>query len=65
MTKAELRNMIEAAVEEKLLEVLGDPDSGLPIRKSIKDRLRRQQRAVSKGERGIPLADVAAKVNLE
>jgi hypothetical protein len=31
MTKGELREMIEASVERKLLELLGDPDEGLPI----------------------------------
>jgi hypothetical protein len=31
MTKGELREMIEAPVERKLLELLGDPDEGLPI----------------------------------
>ena len=46
--------MIETAVEQKLLELLGDPDEGLPIRKSLQDRLLRQKQAVSGGERGEP-----------
>jgi hypothetical protein len=45
MTKGELREMIEASVERKLLELLGDPDEGLPIRKAVRDRLLRQQQA--------------------
>jgi len=52
MTKGELREMIEAAVEQKLLKLLGDPDEGLPIRKSVRDRLLRQKQSVSGGERG-------------
>jgi predicted RNase H-like HicB family nuclease len=30
MTKEELREMIEASVEQKLLEILGDPDEDSP-----------------------------------
>jgi hypothetical protein len=31
MTKGALRQMIKASVERKLLELLGDPDEGLPM----------------------------------
>jgi hypothetical protein len=65
MTKGELREMIEASVERKLLELLGDPDEGLPIRKMVRDRLLRQQRAVSAGERGESLEDVVRRLGLE
>jgi hypothetical protein len=58
MTTGELREMIEASVERKLPELLGDPDEGSPIRKTVRDRLMRQQQAVSAGERGEPLEDV-------
>ena len=58
MTKDELREIIEVAIEQKLLELLGDPDEGLPIRKSVRDRLLRQKQAVAAGERGKPLEDV-------
>lgn len=54
MTKGELREMIEAIIEQKLLELLGDPDEGLPIRKSVRDRLLRQKQAIAEGERGEP-----------
>lgn len=47
MTKDELRAMIETAVEQKLLELLGDPDEGLPIRKTVRNRLLRQRQAVN------------------
>ncbi|MDE2059281.1 MAG: hypothetical protein KGL31_06265 [candidate division NC10 bacterium] len=43
MTKGELREMIETSIEQKLLELLGDPDEGLPFRKSVRDRLFRQK----------------------
>jgi hypothetical protein len=65
MTKGELRDVIEAAVEHKLLELLGDPDEGLPVRKSVRDRLLRQKRAVSAGERGESFEDVVRRLGLE
>jgi hypothetical protein len=65
MTKSELREMIETIIEQKLLELLGDPDEGFPIRKSVRDRLLRQKQAVAGGERGEPLEDVVRRLGLE
>lgn len=65
MTKSELREMIETVVEQKLLELLGDPDEGLSVRKSVHDKLVRQKRAVAKGERGEALEDVLGRLRLE
>lgn len=64
MTKDELQKMIEAIIEQKLIELLGDPDEGLPLRKSVRERLLRQKRAVAKGERGEPLEDVVQRMGL-
>ena len=65
MTKDELRKMIEATIEQKLLELLGDPDEGLPIRKQIHDRLLRQKQAVAAGERGRSFREVVRRISLE
>jgi hypothetical protein len=65
MTTGELREMIEASVERKLLELPGDPDEGLPLRKAVRDRLLRQQQAVTAGERGEPFEDVGRQLVLE
>jgi hypothetical protein len=65
MTTSELREMIETIIEQKLLELLGDPDEGLPMRKSVRDRLLRQKQAVAVGERGEPLEDVVRRLGLE
>jgi hypothetical protein len=59
MTKKEFTNILSAVVEQKLLELYGDPDEGLTIKEHLRKRLIRQKKAVSKGERGIALADVA------
>jgi hypothetical protein len=65
MTKDELREMIETTVEQKLVELLGDPDEGLPMRKLIRDRLLRQKKAVAAGERGEPFQNVIRRIGLE
>ena len=44
MTRAEFKEMLEDVVEQKLVEILGDPDEGLEIRKAVRDRLLRQRR---------------------
>jgi len=64
MSQDELREMIESSVEQKLLELLGDPDEGLVLKKSVRTRLLRQQKAVVSGERGRALQDVARELGL-
>ena len=55
----------EAILDQKLVELLGDPDEGLPIRKDVRERLLRQKQAVAAGERGQELAEVARRLGLE
>ncbi len=65
MSRDELKELIADTVEQKLLELLGDPDEGLEIRKSVQDRLLRQKKAVAAGERGEPFEDVVRRLGLE
>ena len=65
MTKDELREMIESIIEQKLLELVGDPDEGLPIRETIRDRLLRQKESVASGERGEPFGELIQRLGLE
>ncbi len=69
MTQAEFKEMlesvVEATVEEKLLEILGDPDDGLDLRVAVRDRLIRQKEAVVKGQYGQPMEDLARELGLE
>jgi len=58
MTQDELREMIESLIEQKMVELLGDPDEGLEIREALRTRLLRQREAAAAGERGEPLEDV-------
>lgn len=48
MTTKELQKMIGAVVEEKLIELLGDPDHGLEIKKSLRNRLLRQKKGIAR-----------------
>ena len=65
MTKDELQEVIGSVVEQKLIELFGDPDQGLPVKKSLVMRLRRQKAAVARGQRGERLEDVARRLGLE
>ncbi len=64
MTAGELKRLVGLAVEEKRIELLGDPDEGLVLRESLRKRLLRQKRAVAKGERGELLEDVVRRLKL-
>jgi len=64
MTKEQLREMIGETVEEKLIELLGDPDEGLTVKRALHARLLRQRRKVASGERGETLDDVARRLGL-
>ena len=65
MTKTELKEMVELIIEQKLLEFLGDPDEGMTLRKSVRDRLLRQKQAVRAGDRGEPFEDVVQRLESE
>jgi hypothetical protein len=69
MTKEEFKKMIgvvvEASVEQKLIELLGDPDEGLEIREAVRDRLVRQRHAVVAGEQGLPFEDIVQQLGLD
>jgi hypothetical protein len=54
LTVDELKDLIEQTVEQKLLELLGDPDEVLELREEVKARLRRSLARERKGMRGIP-----------
>ena len=56
--------MIEVTIEQKLLELLGDRDEELSLKKLLHDRLVRQKKAVATGERGEPFTDVIRRLRL-
>jgi hypothetical protein len=64
MTADELREIIEETVEGKLIELLGDPDEGLEIQDSLRERLLLQSERVAAGDRGEALEDVARRLGI-
>lgn len=60
-----LKNFVVEVVEEKLKEILGDPDYDLELKEKIKQRLKRTFKAEEKGERGIPADKFAKKIGVE
>lgn len=64
MTAEELQEIIASVVEEKLLELLGDPEDVARLRDDVRDRLMRQRDEVARGERGIPLGDATERLGL-
>ena len=64
VTADELREMIGAIIEQKLIELFGDPDDGLVMTKTLRNRLLRQKKAVAKGERGELFEEVVARLRL-
>ena len=60
----ELREIIGSVVEQKLKEMLGDPDEGFEIRAEVQDRLLRQKKTVANGERGEELDKVAKRLGI-
>ncbi len=64
MTGEELRELVGAAVQRKIVELLGDPDAGLVLRENVRKRLLRQRQAVAKGERGQSLETVIRRLRL-
>jgi hypothetical protein len=65
MTAAELRDVVEEAVERKLTEMLADPDRGRTLRATVAQSLRRSLQAIRRGERGVPAREVAKRFGLK
>ena len=65
MTKEELRELIEDVVEQKILELLKDPDRELSLRESLKERLKKQKAEVLSGKRGKRFEEVVKELDLE
>ncbi|MFQ5852744.1 MAG: hypothetical protein ACE5JU_19470 [Candidatus Binatia bacterium] len=64
LSSEELKALIQEAVEEVLLELLGDPDQGLELREDLQERLKRSLERVRRGERGIPAEEVVKRIGL-
>ena len=68
MTRSELQEMletiVEATVEQKLLEILGDLDEWEEVQPAIRDRLLRQRQLIAAGQRGQSFEEVVQRLHL-
>jgi hypothetical protein len=63
VSREELVEIVETAVERKLLELLADVDA-ITLKPEVKERLLRQEKMVAAGERGHDLADIIEQLDL-
>ena len=64
LTTEKLRELIAEVVEEKLLELLGDPDAGLDVRDDVRERLLRSRAAVERGASTVALEKLAEELGV-
>ena len=64
MTLDQLRILIRETVEEKLEELLGDPDWSLELNESVRERLRDSLHQAEQGAPGVSIEDVVKKTGL-
>ena len=65
MTKKEFTGILSNIVEQKLVELYGDPDEGLNIKDQLRKRLIRQKKSTLKGNRGVDLSTALKQIGLE
>ena len=65
MTKEELKELIEVSIEQKLLEIFGDPEDELELKDVVQKQLQHQKAAVMAGERGKTLESVLKHLKLD
>jgi len=57
----ELRALIADVVEEKLRELVGDPDAGLELRPEVRERLLKTLNRPRESRRTVPASEVASQ----
>jgi hypothetical protein len=65
LTAEELRTLIGEVVEEKLREMLGDPDEGLSLRPDVRERLIKSLSQPKESRRTVSAPEVARNLGLD
>ena len=65
LTVDEFRRIIEETIEQKLSEMLGDPDEGLELRPEFEQRLRRSLAYAAVGGETLSLEGITAHVEMD
>lgn len=63
--REQLEGWVEHIVDQRLVELFGDPDEGLELRPKLVERLREQQKQVAAGDLGVPYDEVKRRLGLE
>ena len=61
----ELKTLIEEVVEDKLREMLGDPDEGFTLRPDVQERLVNSLNQPKESRRTVSAAEVASRLGLD
>jgi vacuolar-type H+-ATPase subunit E/Vma4 len=61
----ELKSLIDEVVEEKLREMLGDPDEGLSLRPDIQERLIKSLKQPKESRQTVSAPEVARRLGLD
>lgn len=64
ITKKEFTEIIAKVVEQKLFEILGDPEEGEILKENVRKRLIRQKKNVAAGERGEDIHHVITRLGI-
>ena len=64
-TLEQLITLIDERIQEKLEEILGDPDEGLELTDEAKAKIEESLAALERGEKTVPLEDVAKEMGIE
>ena len=65
MTLDESKNLIREVVEQKILDLLSDPDAGLELREEFKAELQQSLEAIQAGGTTVTAQEVANRLGLD
>ncbi len=60
-----LKEFVDVLVDEKLQQMLGDPDEGLELQDWVRAQLRKSLKSQSQGQRGVPLDEVLKQFGMD
>ena len=63
--REDIEAFVEHVVDQRLVELFGDPDEGLELRDEVVKRLRDQKKQVAAGDVGISYEEVARRLGLQ
>lgn len=65
ITGEELTALVKNIVDERIIELIGDPEDDLEVKDELKERLIAQRKEADNGDYGIPFDEVLKRLELE